>query len=57
MQSRPFGNKKGSTFFYKNMLPFLVEAAGVEPASEIFPINASTSVVTDIDFSFEYTPR
>ena len=57
MQSRPFGNKKGSIFFYKNMLPYLVEAAGVEPASEIFPINASTSVVTDIDFSFEYTPR
>ena len=31
LKSKLFGNEKGSTFFYQNMLPYLVEMRGIEP--------------------------
>ena len=34
LKSRFFGNEKGSILFYQNMLPYLVEMARVELASE-----------------------
>ena len=44
LKSRLFGNEKGSTLFYQNMLPYLVEMRRIELLSEITQNELSTSV-------------